>query len=120
MYPRIYDLLSPDGNMDGDGKLEGGGYKGHIYEPITDDRFYTIPYRSLLPVDIDNLIVSGRCISADQLAESSIRGISACMLTGQAAGAAAGLSCRDGVSPKEIEVKELQKILKDQGVKLPE
>ena len=119
-YPRIYDLLSPDGNMDGDGKLEGEGYEGHIYEPITDDRFYTIPYRSLLPVDIDNLIVAGRCISADQLAESSIRGISACMLTGQAAGAAAGLSCKGETSPKKINVKELQEILRDQGVKIPE
>ncbi|MHB8130831.1 MAG: FAD-dependent oxidoreductase, partial [Mobilitalea sp.] len=62
VYPRIYDMLAPDGNMDGDGKLEGEGYKGHIYEPITDTRFYTIPYRSLLPVNLDNLIVAGRCI----------------------------------------------------------
>ena len=119
-YPRIFDMLSPDGYMDGDGKVDGGGYKGHIYEPITDDRFYTIPYRSLLPVGIDNLLVAGRCISADHLAESSIRAISACMITGQAAGAAAGLSCRDKVSPKEIDVKELQNVLKGQGVNLPE
>ncbi len=119
-YPRIYDLLSPNGSMEGDGKLEGGGHKGYVYEPITDDRFYTIPYRSLLPINIDNLIVAGRCISADQLAESSIRGISACMLTGQAAGAAAGLSCKYEKSPKEINVEELQGILRSQGVKLAE
>lgn len=119
VYPRIYDMLSPDGNMDGDGRMEGGGYKGHIYEPITDTRSYTIPYRSLLPVDIDNLIVSGRCISADHIAESSIRGISACMLTGQAAGAAAGLACEAGITPKLVNTEKLQSILKDQGVELP-
>ncbi len=119
VYPRFYDMLSPDGNMDGDGKLEGGGYKGHIYEPITDDRSYTIPYRCLLPVDIDNLLVAGRCISTDHVAESSIRGISACMLTGQAAGAAAGIACTEDISPKHIDVKKLQAVLKEQGVDLP-
>ncbi len=119
VYPRIYDMLSPDGNMDGDGKMEGEGYKGHIYEPITDDRFYTIPFRSLLPVNVDNLIVAGRCICADHVAESSIRGISACMLTGQAAGAAAGLACKGSILPKEVNVPELQGILKSQGVELP-
>lgn len=120
VYPRIYDMLSPDGNMDGDGKMEGEGYKGHIYEPITDDRSYTIPYRSLLPVGIKNLLVAGRCISADHVAESSIRGISCCMLTGQAAGAAAGLALQSNVEPKDIEITKLQGILRNQGVNMPE
>lgn len=119
VYPRIYDMLSPDGYMDGDGKMEGEGYKGHIYEPIKDDRSYTIPFRSLIPVNIKNLIVAGRCISADHVAESSIRGISACMLTGQAAGAAAGLASKGNMEPKDVNVKELQGILKNQGVDLP-
>lgn len=120
IYPRIYDMLAPDGYMDGDGKMEGEGYKGHIYEPITDDRFYTIPYRSLLPIGVDNLIVAGRCISSDHVAESSIRGISACMLTGQAAGTAAGIACENNTLPKNIDVKALQTSLKSQGVDLPE
>ena len=118
-YPRIYDMLAPDGYMGGDGKMEGLGYKGHIYEPITDDRSFTIPYRTLLPLGPNNLLVAGRCISADHVAESSIRGISACMLTGQAAGAAAGISCKESVLPKDIDVKALQTILKEQGVTLP-
>lgn len=119
IYPRIYDMLAPDGYMDGNGRMEGKGYQGHIYEPITDTRSYTIPYRCLLPVGVDNLIVAGRCISADHVAESSIRGISACMLTGQAAGAAAGLACRGKIAPKDIDVAELQAILRNQGVELP-
>ena len=65
VYPRIYDMLAPDGYMDGDGKVEGEGYKGHIYEPITDTRSYTIPYRSLLPINLDNfrwkMYLSGPC-----------------------------------------------------------
>lgn len=119
VYPRIYDMLAPDGYMDGDGKMEGEGYKGHIYEPITDDRSYTIPYRTLLPVGVNNLLVAGRCISADHVAESSIRGISCCMLTGQAAGAAAGLALQDKVAPKDVDITKLQDILRNQQVNLP-
>jgi hypothetical protein len=119
VYPRFYDMLSPDAYMDGDGKMEGEGYRGHIYEPIKDESSYTIPYRSLLPVNIDNLLVAGRCISADHVAESSIRGISACMLTGQAAGVAAGLACKGKVSPSKINIQELQAILREQRVVIP-
>ncbi len=120
VYPRFYDMLAPDANMDGDGSFKGGGYAGHIYEPIVDERTYNIPYRCLLPVGIDNLVMAGRCISTDHVAESSIRGISACMITGQAAGAAAAIADRDKVLPKDINIKELQAILKKQGIKLPE
>lgn len=120
VYPRIYDMLAPDGYMDGDGKMEGEGYKGHIYEPITDERSYTIPYRSLLPLGVKNLLVAGRCISADHVAESSIRGISCCMLTGQAAGAAAGLALQSNVEAKDVDITKLQEILRNQGVNLPE
>ena len=119
VYPRIYDMLAPDGFMDGDGKMEGEGYKGHIYEPIVSDKSFSIPYRSLLPVEINNLIIAGRCISTDHVAESSIRGISACMLTGQAAGAAAAIAWKEKHLPKDINIKELQNILKTQGVDLP-
>lgn len=119
VYPRIYDMLAPDGNLGGDGRLEGGGYKGHIFETIKDTRSYSIPYRSLLPVNVDNLIVAGRCISTDHIAESSIRAISACMLTGQAAGTAAGIASKEEIIPKSVDVKKLQKILKLQGVVLP-
>ena len=106
-------------DMEGDGGLEGGGYKGHIYVPIENSRTYQIPYRSLLPVKIDNLLVAGRCISADHIAESTIRAISACMLTGQAAGAGAALALKDGNAPKNVNIPKLQSILRDQGVDLP-
>lgn len=119
-YPRIYDMLSPDGNMDGDGSFEGEGYKGHIYVPIDGKRSYQIPFRCLLPVKIDNLLVAGRCISSDHVAESSLRAISACMLTGQAAGTAAGMAGKYLIKPRDVNVRSLQESLRNQGVDLPE
>ncbi|MGB8455130.1 MAG: FAD-dependent oxidoreductase [Anaerocolumna sp.] len=119
VYPKFYDMLAPDAYMDGDGKMDGEGYKGHIFVPVEGDKSYRIPFRSLVPVNIDNLLVAGRCISADHVAESTIRGISACMLTGQAAGGAASLACKEKVAPKDINIKELQSFLVSQGVKLP-
>lgn len=119
VFPRFYDMLAPDANMAGDGKVEGKGYVGHIYEPVVDHRTFSIPYRSLVPVVIDNLLAAGRCISADHVAESGTRAISLCMMTGQAAGAAAALSIRDHVAPKNINVEELQNILREQGISIP-
>ena len=119
VFPRFYDMLSPDANMDGDGKVEGKGYVGHIFEPVVDKRSFEIPYRSLLPVNVRNLIVAGRCISADHVAESGTRAVSLCMMTGQAAGTAAALAVRDGLSPEKIKIRELQNLLINQKIKLP-
>lgn len=119
VFPRFYDMLAPDANMDGDGKVEGKGYVGHIYEPVVDDRTFEIPYGSLVPKAVDNLLAAGRCISADHVAESGTRAISLCMMTGEAAGAAAAVAIRSGKRPAEICVKELQQILKAQNIHLP-
>lgn len=112
VFPRFYDMLAPDACMDGDGKVEGKGYEGHIYEPVVDHRTFEIPYGSLLPVSIDNLLTAGRCISADHVAESGVRAISLCMMTGEAAGTAAALAVRDHVNPASVSVKELQELLR--------
>lgn len=119
VFPRFYDMLSPDANMDGDGKVEGKGYVGHIYEPVEGGRSFEIPYRSLIPINVKNLLVAGRCISADHVAESGTRAISLCMMTGEAAGAAAALAVTNQVEPAQVPVKELQDILKKQNIKLP-
>jgi len=52
---------------------------------------------------VDNLLVAGRCISAGYLAQGSLRIQQTCMATGQAAGAAAALSVRDDVTPRELD-----------------
>ena len=119
VYPGFYDMLAPDASMDGDGSVEGKGYKGHIFHPIEGDDSFQIPYRSLIPATIKNMLVAGRCISADHVAESGIRAISACMMTGQAAGTAAALAAAGGIDPDKIDIKMLQDNLRGQGIKLP-
>lgn len=121
VFPRMYDMLAPDGNMYGDGSLEGEGYKGHLYIVMgpDDTRSYNIPYRTLLPVKIDNLLISGRCISSTHVAEASIRAVYACMLTGQAAGTAASLSIQDKCVPGSVNIKKLQDNLVKQEIQIP-
>ena len=84
------------------------------------DRRAEIPYRCLVPVKGDNLLVAGRCISAGHVAESGVRAISLCTMTGQAAGTAAALSIRDRTVPASVSVKELQSILRTGGFTLPD
>lgn len=119
VFPRFYDMLAPDAEMDGDGKVEGKGYRGHIFEPVTDDRTFEIPYGALVPQGVTNLLAAGRCISADHVAESGTRAISLCMMTGQAAGTAAALAIETGLKPEKVDIAELQRRLRKQGIELP-
>jgi hypothetical protein len=85
---------------------------------IEVDKPFDIPYRILLPKQIEALLVAGRASSADPLALGAIRGEPCCMSLGEAAGAAAALAVRSGVTPRKVDVKQLQKKLLDQGVLL--
>lgn len=73
--------------------------------------WFHIPYRALLPHGLNNLLVAGRCISADYNAQGATRSQAACMITGQATGTAASIAVKAGVSPRDINVEELQRIL---------
>jgi hypothetical protein len=117
VFPQFYDMLSPDANMN-EGSPRDGGYNGYICSYPKDDLTFEIPYRSLLPLGVDNLLVAGRCICADHVAESGIRAISACMYTGQAAGTAAGLAAQRSLTPRTIPVPALQDSLRSQRCKL--
>lgn len=79
---------------------------------------YDIPYRSLIPQKIKNLIVAGRCISTTHEAMSAIRVMAPCMAMGEAAGRAAKMAVRLGVQPADIDVKQLQRELLDKGAYL--
>ena len=76
---------------------------------------YDIPYRSLIPEKIKNLIVAGRCISTTHEAMSAIRVMAPCMAMGEAAGRAAKIAVRRGIQPSDINVKELQDELLQKG-----
>lgn len=77
---------------------------------------YSIPYRSLIPKELEGILVAGRCISATHEAHASIRNMPACMATGQAAGAAAAIAAAQGVEPRQIDVQELRTYLRTQDV----
>ena len=70
-----------------------------------------LPYRALIAKDFPNLLVAGRCISADRQALASLRVMASCMGMGQAAGAAAAQSLRRGVSVQDVDTNELRKTL---------
>jgi hypothetical protein len=89
----------------------------HFQDAIASSVF-DIPYRCLVPKNINGLLVAGRCISVSHEAHGNIRNIPPCLATGQAAGVAAAISVQTGVSPRNINITALQKALKNQGVYL--
>jgi len=78
-----------------------------------------IPYRSLVPCKVENLLVAGRCLSSDLVANDLLSPIQFCIAMGQAAGTAAALSVKAGVAPRKVDYGRLQGRLMDQGVPLP-
>jgi len=76
---------------------------------------YDIPYRSLVPLNVENLLVAGRSISATHEAMSAIRVMAPCMAMGEAAGRAAKMAVRNGVLPSEINVAKLREELLSEG-----
>jgi len=91
---------------------EGAG-TSHYY--FGKGEWYEIPYRSLIPKGKDNLLIAGRCISSTHEAQASYRIMPYCAQLGQAAGAAMSLAVKNGASPRDIDVKKLQEILKSEG-----
>ena len=70
---------------------------------LRDGDFFDIRYGCLVARSIDHLLMAGRCLSASHRAESSLRIQQTCMATGQAAGTAAALSLRAGLTPRELD-----------------
>jgi ribulose 1,5-bisphosphate synthetase/thiazole synthase len=88
-----------------------------VAKPYAEDTI-RLPYGSLLPQGMDNLLVAGRCISAEEEAMGQLRLIPVCSATGQAAGTAAALAARAKVTPAKLDISQLQKALASQGVAL--
>ena len=80
---------------------------------------YGIPLRSLIPRNVENLLVAGRCISSDRYIQSSLRVMPGCYITGQAAGAAAALAAETNSGMRGIDGDELRRRLKAMGAYLP-
>ncbi len=75
-----------------------------------------IPYRSLVPAKLDNLLLSGRCISADRIVYGSVRVMPVCLVTGEAAGAAAAMAAgSDRQNTHAVDTEALRRELRENG-----
>lgn len=88
-------------------------------EPLKPGIVPTIPLRALIPKDSRNLIVAGRCVSSDRLANSGLRVQASCMGMGQAAGAAATLAAKKGTTPLEVPLKDIHDLLRAHAAIIP-
>ncbi|MGH8069761.1 MAG: FAD-dependent oxidoreductase [Candidatus Entotheonellia bacterium] len=91
---------------------------GTILKRLPPGEAYDIPLRCLLPQDVEQLVVAGRCISGTHEAHSSYRVMPIAMATGQAAGVCAALAARAGMAPRELPAVHVQRELKRQGADL--
>jgi hypothetical protein len=78
-----------------------------------------IPYRALVPVKTEGLLVAGRSFASDSVANNMANLIPHCVAMGQAAGTAAALAADKGVQPRKVDVTEIQKTLLKQHAVLP-
>jgi len=106
------------------GTTDAASYEKHRKEFDLEYRYgkgesYGIPYRTLTPKGLENVLVAGRCVSTDQLVHGSLRVMPGCFITGQAAGIAAAMASDSGLSVHGLDVKELQRRLKAFGAYLP-
>ena len=77
--------------------------------------YYTIPYRTLVPKDSENLLVAGRCLSAEHEAQASARVMATVCTLGEAAGVAASVSLDDKTTVKNVDVQKVRSILRQKG-----
>lgn len=79
---------------------------------------YHIPYRSLVPLGCDNMLLAGRCISGDFYPFSSYRVIGNMGTVGEAAGYAAALCSKRGITPTQLDGKEVRRYMEALGHEL--
>ena len=91
---------------------EGSGTSHYYFE---DGQWYEIPYRCLIPKNMNNLLVAGRCISSTHEAQASYRIMPFCSELGQAAGTAVAVAVKNNTSVRNVDVGLVQKILRIQG-----
>jgi hypothetical protein len=107
-----------------DDAIACGGYPIDIHDPVSerlvakrlpDGEYYTIPYRCLLPRDGKNWLVAGRCISSTHEAFAAFRVSAIVMAIAQAAGTAAAMAARQGISPRALDAQALRAVLRERG-----
>lgn len=94
--------------------------RGTVLQRLPPGGAYDIPLRSLIPRDLEQLLVAGRCISGTHEAHSSYRTMPVALATGQAAGVCAALAARSDTRPRDVPAAEVQAELRRQGANLGE
>ena len=87
--------------------------------PLSKGIVPTVPLRALIPKGSRNLLVAGRSVSSDRLANSALRVQASSMAMGQAVGAAAALSVRLETTPREVPISDLRELLLSHGAVVP-
>ena len=82
---------------------------------IKNAGYYGIPYRAFIPIKLEGMLVGGRLITTEWTAHMSTRNTGSCLAQGQAIGTAAALSVKDNCAIREIDIRKLQTILREQG-----
>jgi len=103
---RRYGTIDP-GGLTEDKDYHGTIKNGHAY-----------PYRALLPKGVEGLLAAGRCASLTHLGLTVAKSMGNMMGVGQAAGVAAALAAKEGVTPRALDVTLIQKAIRNMGVEL--
>lgn len=127
---RITRVLESRGNVSAYGAVTGQKYSdvvgiaggdstvtvGGVKYLRRNRLMWQVPYSSLVPKNTHNLLVAGRCFGFERPLTYDAREIGVCLLTGQAAGTAAALSCLGNVACADIDISDLQNSLRKQDV----
>jgi hypothetical protein len=81
-------------------------------------RYFQVPYRILLPQNVENLLVAGRCVAGDKVSHAATRQMMCCTVTGQGAGVASAVSLEKNVTSREVDIPLVQQALQRQGVRI--
>jgi hypothetical protein len=84
----------------------------------TTGRYFQVPFGILVPREVENLLVAGRCVAGDRISHAATRSQMCCAVTGQAAGVAAAVSLDEGTTSGRVDVARVQEALTRQGVRL--
>ena len=88
-------------------------------KPLAEGVVPTVPLRALVPKGSRNVLVAGRSVSSDRLANSGLRVQASCMAMGQAAGATAALAAQHKTTPLDVPFDEIRRLLRDHGAIVP-
>lgn len=92
------------------------GY-GYLILPTTG-RYFHVPYRSMLPRGVKNLIATGRIIGGDKVSHAAVRNMMCCAVAGQGAGVAAAISVKTKTGFHDVNIAEVQTELRRQGARI--